>query len=356
MNSLATSISLSLLALVATHPAFAAELNSPVVTRTAPDTLAVTWSSSDPVDVFVTDRPDAKASDATIVSHDDRDGSYLSSSAGTQRRYFLLRDSRTGETLRVAERVLPLEQGSNFRDIGGYAAAGGKHVRWGRIYRSGATPLLTDADVAQVRALGLADLVDLRSSEERALAPTRLDGIRYSAVGYSMTSMMPKGANPGQLKNGGAVYRIFPKFLAPQLKVLFDDLLANAGPVAYNCSAGQDRTGFVTAMILSSLSVPRDTIIQDYHLSTLYRRPAYEAPKIDPAAFPGNPAAAMFARYQRDPAAVAPQSLKEADGKSFLASAFDEIETHWGSVDSYLEREVGLDKVKIRRLKALYLE
>src|SRR3546814_16616904 len=78
--------------------------------------------------------------------------------------------------IRVAERALPLEHGSNFRDIGGYPAAGGKHVRWGMIFRSGGTPLLNDADEQRIGALKLGEMVDLRSSEERVLAPTRISG------------------------------------------------------------------------------------------------------------------------------------------------------------------------------------
>src|SRR5690606_17096622 len=86
----------------------------------------------------------------------------------------------------LAERVVPLEQGSNFRDIGGYATLDGKRVRQGLIYRSGATPMLTDSDLERVRALGLRNMIDLRSSEERALAPTRIEGVPYTAVGYSI--------------------------------------------------------------------------------------------------------------------------------------------------------------------------
>src|SRR3546814_14564024 len=69
--------------------------------------------------------------------------------------YFRLRDQRDGGMIRVAERALPLEHGSNFRDIGGYPAAGGKHVRWGMIFRSGWTPLLNDADEQRIGALKL---------------------------------------------------------------------------------------------------------------------------------------------------------------------------------------------------------
>ena len=57
------------------------------------------------------------------------------------------------------------------------AASGGKHVRWGMIFRSGATPLLTDADQAAVAKLHLANMVDLRSDEERQLAPSKIYGV-----------------------------------------------------------------------------------------------------------------------------------------------------------------------------------
>ena len=46
------------------------------------------------------------------------------------------------------ERLIVLERSSNFRDLGGYPAAGGKHVRWGMIYRTAAMPMLTEADYA----------------------------------------------------------------------------------------------------------------------------------------------------------------------------------------------------------------
>lgn len=334
-------------------PALAGIITDARVERTAPDSLTIAWADKDPVDVFVTTKPDASPAQATLLSDDDRDGRYVLPSAGTGRRYFLLRDERTHQVTTVAERLLPLERGSNFRDIGGYPAADGRHIRWGMIYRSGATPMLTAADVQQVKALGLTQLVDLRSSEERVLAPTRIDGIAYAAVGYSMADVMkPAG---GAVRNGSAIYRNFPMLLAPQLRIIFADLLAGTGPIAFNCSAGQDRTGFVTAMILSALGTPRDVILTDYHLSTQYRRPLNEMPKIDLAAHPGDPAAALFAHYQGSPGAAVAQPLREADGTPFLAGAIDEIDRRWGSVDAYLEKEIGLDKVKVASLRREYL-
>jgi protein-tyrosine phosphatase len=347
---------LTLAAMLAGQSANAGTIGNAHVERQSTGDLSIEWTDSDPVDVFVTDDPAAGIAQAKLLSGDDKDGRYTLPAAGVQRRYFLLRDASSKQVVTVAERLLPLERGSNFRDIGGYPGVDGKHVRWGLIYRSGASPMLTDADVAQVHALKLSQMVDLRSSEERVLAPTRIDGVPYVAVGYSMANLVkPTGGNV-EIKNGGAIYRNFPTLLAPQLRIIFADLLSDKGAIAYNCSAGQDRTGFATAMILSALGTPRDVILQDYHLSTKYRQPINEMPKINLAAHPNEPVAALFAKYQDDPRGAVAQPLKEADGTAFLASAFDEIDKRWGSVDLYLEREIGVNKADIANLRRIYLQ
>lgn len=349
---MAAKFLLPLMALLFAGTATAGTLDAPLVTRTAPDALSVTWTDHDPVDVFLSDDPAANLENARLVSKADRDGKETVKVSPGERVYFLLKDSKSGDMVRVAERVLPLEQGSNFRDIGGYRSADGKTVRWGLIYRSGGQPLLTDADVKAIQSLKLSNIVDLRSNEERVIAPTRIDGVPYQAVGYSMMALTGGGVPT----NGEGVYRAMPTVLAPQLRLVFQDLLARKGAVAYNCSAGQDRTGFVTAMILSALGVDRDTIVADYHLSTTYRRPEWEMTKIDTVAQANNPVAMLFAKYQRDPAAAKPQPLKDPDGTPFLSYAFDEIERKWGSVDAYLEQEVGMTKADIAALHATYLE
>lgn len=349
------ALGLLLILLIGAQRPAAAAVAGEKVERTG-DRLVVTWSDTAPVDVYLADSASAGVADARRVSAADRDGRFEIAPAPAARPYVLLKDTRDGAVTRVAERALPLVQGSNFRDLGGYPAADGRHVRWGRIYRSGATPLLTEADVAQVQALGLKDLVDLRSSEERALAPTRIEGVRYSAVGYSMSRISAQVGAPGDMTRLHNVYREFPTLLAPQLKILFRTLLAGEGAVAYNCSAGQDRTGFATAMVLSALGVPRATILADYHLSTTYRRPEFEMPKLDPALQPDNPAVAFFARFQGDPRARTPKPLYDAEGHALLEAAFAEVESRWGSVDAYLDKELGIGPADVARLRAMYLE
>lgn len=328
---------------------------SPVVERVSADRLKISWTGADSVDVYQADRPDMTAEAAKLISPKDRDGVHELTVAPGERAYFLLKDRKDGKAVRVAERVLPLEKGSNFRDIGGYPAADGRHVKWGMIYRSGATAVLSDADLRIIDGLHLANMVDLRSTEERQLGPSRITGVPYNAVGYSMaaiTNGMKSDGEGSAPRNGGALYRKMPDMLTPQLRVLFNRLIAGQGPLVYNCSAGQDRTGIATALILSALGVPRDVIIADYHLSTTYRHPEFETAPFDPAAFPDNAAAKMFAQYRGHK----PTPLKEADGTAFLSFALEEIDQRYGSVEGYLDKALGISSVDVATLRATYLE
>jgi len=334
--------------LLAPNGLLAAPPASPLVEGDATNQLVVTWTSPDPVDVLVANDANAASAEARLVVAKDRDGRALVDNTLVPRTYVILRNARTGESVLVAPRLVPLEAGSNFRDIGGYPAAGGKHIVWGRIYRSGATPLLTSGDRSRIAALGLTNMVDLRSDEERALAPSRIDGVPYTAIGYSMMT--------GLDMSGGmeSVYRALPTLMLPQLRQITTKLLRDETPLAYNCSAGQDRTGFVTAILLSALGTDRSTIVADYHLSTKYRRPEYEMPHLDPAAHPGDQVVALFAHFQSDPQASKPQPLMTAEGQPYLDFAFAEIDKKWGSVEGYLSKGLGLSEVDILKLRASY--
>ena len=161
--------------------ASAAEISRAKVERLAPDALSLTWSAKGLVDVYEADSPDATLQQAHILARGDGDGAYAVQHAGLARHYFLLVDQADKQMLTVAERVVPLAQGSNFRDIGGYDAAGGKHVRWGLIYRSAGQPMLSADDLTQIKGLGLTQLIDLRSSEERVQSTSPTSGSTTAA-------------------------------------------------------------------------------------------------------------------------------------------------------------------------------
>ena len=43
--------------------------------------------------------------------------------------------------------------------------------------------------------------------------------------------------------------------------------VADARPAVFHCTAGKDRTGLLSALVLSLLGVPEDTVVTDYALS-----------------------------------------------------------------------------------------
>ena len=231
------------------------------VKRSDARTVTLHWQDGDPVSVYTSTDPEAGIGAATLVSSNVRTGTLSVPAAATERRYFLLRDGGDGSVVTVAERELPLERGSNFRDLGGYRGADGRMVRWGRIFRSGAMPLLTDGDYSLLGGLKIGSIVELRSLDERMIAPTQLDdrtGALFLSNDYSLKAMM---AN--MMADREYLYRDVGKALAPQYRMIFRRLLANDGGVLYNCSAGQDRTGVATALVLSALGVDRQTILRD---------------------------------------------------------------------------------------------
>ena len=92
----------------------------------------LSWTEPGPVDVFVSAHAEANLATMRLLARHNRDLKLQTRIPDIQRPYFALR-AEDGSIYRTAERLLPLQRGSNFRDLGGYPAANGKHVRWGLI-------------------------------------------------------------------------------------------------------------------------------------------------------------------------------------------------------------------------------
>lgn len=344
-----TLFTLALLA--STAPALA--VDNVAVARLDAETVKVSWQDSDPVDIIVTDQPTALGTAVPVVKA-SRKGEAIIAMPASKRQFVVLRDGGDASLTLAAERELPLAKGSNFRDLGGYRGAGGKTVRWGKVFRSGALPLLTEEDYTLLGGLDIGTIVDLRSLEERDVAATQLDdrtGALFVSNDYSLKPLM---ANMGTMK-GEYVYTGMEKLLAPQYRSLFRRLLADDGAVMYHCSAGQDRTGIASALILSVLGVDRDTILADYHLSTQLRRPQNELPPLDPADHPTNPIVQYYAAAAKKPGGIKAEPLYSASGQSHLVQFFEVIDRDYGGVEGYLAT-LGITAVDIARLRSLYLE
>lgn len=331
------------------------------VVQTTDGSHILQWQTRHPamrVDIFILGKDGASR---TLVGDDLTGGQArisLPETAGPDPRFYVVvdggpKDPKT-DGLDAHARLLPLQNASNFRDLGGYVSEDGRKVRWGLLYRSAAPVLLSEQDLIYLEGLNIKTTVDLRSNEERMLNPSQLmDPDRETVtMDYSLMSLLPEGMDKGVQPPRTGGYGESIVTLAPLYRDVFIRLLKADGAVHYHCSAGQDRTGVVSALILSALGVSRSQILRDYQMSTRLRRPRYEMPPIDPAQHPGNPVAKFFAGAQEKP----PQPLYGDDGISLLAATFDMIDERWGSVNGFLHQVIGLTDADIARLKGLYLE
>lgn len=346
---------LSLLAGAAISTAAQASVVDAQLERTAAGGLRVIWTASpgEAVDVFLGQTPDAPPAAMRLVSDDDRDGAH-EASAPSERAYVVLRDA-DGRILRVAERVLSLQGASNFRDAGGYRTTDGRRVKWGVIYRSAELSGLTPADQAFLNALGLKTIVDLRSSSERKAQPTALPAgapARIVAHDYQMDMGPFMKAFAGGVdadKARATMREFYPGVLdshAEHFRDVFQALLKGEGPVLYHCSAGKDRTGVTTALVLTALGVPRDTVVADYLLSNRY----YTMPADTAGQRPGSAETSFFTRLPPDVARVFAGVEPE-----YLQAVFTEIDRRHGGVEAYLQT-VGVGPAELIRLRATYLE
>lgn len=242
--------------------------------------------------------------------------------------------------------VLPALKGApNFRDVGGLPADGGRKIRAGRVLRSGHLGVLDGDDLASLRNWlgGGLTVVDLRGAEERVKRPCLLDeAVVHSLpieprVAAQLDAVAATGETPGgphARRFMCEAYGSFARDARPQLAQLFRHLLARGGqPLLVHCAAGKDRTGFMVAMVLAALGVPRDVVMEDYLLTNQRVTP-------------------------RDTGRFTPDILHALGTvyPEYLQSAWAVIDGEFGGIDSYLENGVGLSQPDREALRAALLD
>ncbi|MEM9256869.1 MAG: tyrosine-protein phosphatase [Pseudomonadota bacterium] len=260
---------------------------------------------------------------------------------------------------RPEHRLLNFEGIANFRDLGGYETVDGRRVKWGRLYRTGSMAHTTDADRQALAALNLTALIDFRSSLEKAEEPHRLPSpTTFSVIeipildegNESMVSDIRNriengdfdGFDPDQLMRGAN--RQFADEFTPQFSQFIDQVQAAQGqPIAWNCSAGKDRTGFAAAVLLRILGVPQAVVMRDYMAS---KEPSVESRQ---------GMLLMLRILQGEETAAKLERLMGVE-EDWLAAAFDEIDQRWGGFDNYVSEGLGLSDDDVERLRDSLLE
>ncbi|MEM9879536.1 MAG: tyrosine-protein phosphatase [Pseudomonadota bacterium] len=322
-----------------------------MLTRLDTTTAQITYAESGGAEIWLSADTQLDAAD-TRVKAGFSDGKATISLPADTRTYVILKP-RAGAPVVLGERVLPLQQASNFRDVGGYSSKDGRTVKWGKVYRSGAMPLLTEADYQYVDSLGLDSVIDFRSLEEREVTPNMVDdrtGALFLANDYAIAPLM-KDYSSGDREN---MYAKMEQLLRPQYRAVFRRIIADEGAVLYHCSAGQDRTGVATALLYDVLDVDRETIVEDYHMSTRLRQTQWEMPEINPADYPGNFIVQYYIASRK--AGRGPEPLYTPSGESHIVQFLDYVDAQYGGAEGYLKEALGFSDADIAQLEATMLE
>ncbi|MEV6976774.1 tyrosine-protein phosphatase [Kitasatospora sp. NPDC093806] len=239
-------------------------------------------------------------------------------------------------------RHLTFEGPHNFRDLGGYPAADGRSVRWGRLYRSASLGTLTSpADLERFRALDIGTVIDLRYPWEIARKGRipELDGVAYHNLSiehrpYDQAEIDPEVDPWRHLADRFA--EVAEDGVAEIRQVL--ELIARADrPVVFHCASGKDRTGLIAALALTLLGVGEDDVAADFALTELVTARLVADWRA------GNPGRALrWPAFGRAPEKV-------------IRLVLADLTAAHGSVHAYATGKVGFDEALVGELRARLL-
>jgi len=262
-------------------------------------------------------------------------------------------------------RSLPrLEGVTNFRELGGLAAHGGRTVRPRRLFRSGHWGGASDRDVERLTALGVTVVFDFRSDADIAFeGPDRLpEGVEL----VRLAAVDPAGAvdlrglilesGPEELHEhfgegrAEARMREAAAGLVTERTGLYAEFLSRlaapgAAPALFHCSAGKDRAGWAASVVLLALGVAEEDVVDHYLLSNRHYRPAR------------NEGAAPGAKAGREIPAEIAALLKPLLGvkPEYAAASLDAAREAFGSVEAYLNDGLEMTERKRRQLRENWL-
>ncbi|KAF3999911.1 tyrosine-protein phosphatase [Glaciimonas immobilis] len=233
------------------------------------------------------------------------------------------------------------KQVQNFRDLGGHLTSDGRRIQTGRLLRSANPGLATADDIARLQNFNLNVVIDFRTDGEKKAAEAPFGAIFNWIADPIMVENLAQLSVLSALQNGTAeqgrqfmlaFYREFPLRYQGQYR-RFLQLAEQNHNILFHCTAGKDRTGFASLLLLSALGVAPETIIADYLASNLDTE-AGSAHLHEQVKTLGLSAEV-----------ITPLLLVEA---AYLEAAQQVIDDDHGGMQNYLAQILGVDVARIR--------
>ena len=166
----------------------------------------------------------------------------------------------------------------NVRDLGGYRTKSGKITKTERFIRSDSLHRIGAEGINFLLKKNLTTVIDLRTSNEIEKEPnpfSDIGGVTFLnipllenlAPAFLGTSKIGKISNDPLL----SFYLSALHERQSAVKNIFSAISeASPGLILFNCTAGKDRTGLISALLLGLVDVPSVEIIKNYTDSELY--------------------------------------------------------------------------------------
>jgi len=316
----------------------------------------VKWETLPPmkgtVNIYESNNPDSFDIQSPLATVDISDGvKDVFAISNLNRSYFKLVFNNKYSVI-TAERALPMQQLTNFRDFGGYYNENNLQTQWGKLYRSPALNFASKTDMKFLDALKIKTVIDLRTDNDRLKHP-----YKYKAT---QTISLPLRENPR------SSFFFSDKILSKQMKKndvligqqdnlsyvmennadhfgkMFDILTDTANyPIVISCDLGKDKTGVASALIFAALGVDRDQIISDFLLSNELINYDLYVPNLE--------------IYFSDADVQETMTAMLSANQEVITYVIDQVAKQHGSMDKFLENEIKLTPQKRARLKEIML-
>ncbi len=235
---------------------------------------------------------------------------------------------------------------ANFRDLGGHTTRDGRQLPRGRLFRSGHLGNASETDRAQLDQLGLCVVFDFRTASDIEVdgtdrLPPGVDSVRLpmpdpaqgrgireileasppeeleARFGGGKAEALMRGSAAGLVRERREPYAQFLRALAKP-----DSL-----PARFHCSAGKDRAGWAGSVVLLTLGVPEDQVIEQYLLSNR----AVEQ---------------ILAQYQGRGGEIWTELLRPVIEvrAEYIEASLAAVREDWGDFEGYLERGLGISE------------
>ncbi len=265
-------------------------------------------------------------------------------------------DDKNADDYQTYDNHIVLEGEDNLRDLGGFIGEDGKRVLYRKLFRSGELSALTTADQTTLENLGIAQVFDLRSDAEVATQPDALPA-SIEWLHYALSEDVHGGESDDlsyeeqmalfmqQLATGAltvdqvmASTYVADDFKIDQWKEIFD-VLEEGKTSLWHCTAGKDRAGMTTFLVLSSLGVSEEDCVADFMKSNDYLAATI---------------AATTAYYEAQYGATVAAVMAELGGvkQNWIEAFVNDINTNHGGMAAFLD-ELGVD---VAKMQANFLE